>query len=152
MAFPEPRVCRKTCADTQCTGPDTSPRVIVGSLWEKKPLEIQRLGPPARCYRLQHHHVSTQNTQRKKASEPLYTRDSTHRPVCPCVQVWDPHSQAQGNSFPRPSRSVFVPVKGSIGGGQTLPFPHPTEGVAWRQGKIYHHYPNIISKLDSGSS
>lgn len=88
---------------------------------------------------------------RKRTSKPLHTHDSMHRHTCiPMFRDKDPHSQPQVTPSPRPSASPHFTVKGSIWGTNTPP-PH-TEGVAWQQGKIYHHYPNIISKLDSGSS
>lgn len=88
---------------------------------------------------------------RKRTSKPLHTHDSMHRHTCiPMFRGKDPHSQPQVTPSPRPSASPHFTVKGSIWGTNTPP-PH-TEGVAWQQGKIYHHYPNIISKLDSGSS
>lgn len=67
--------------------------------------------------------------------------------VCLCACVIKPKHPAQVNTAPPLGlQERHLPAKHSI-----CPHPH-TEGVASPQGKIYHHYPNIISSLGSGSS
>lgn len=117
------------------------------------PLSFPSLLPPAMCSFIGRSITTCPHKihPRKRTSKPLHTHDSMHRHTCiPMFRGKDPHSQPQVTPSPRPSASPHFTVKGSIWGTNTPP-PH-TEGVAWQQGKIYHHYPNIISKLDSGSS
>lgn len=176
--FPEPEVCRKTCADTHHATPGTSTRVNMGALYEvttghtepqvtgnakaghgcTEGRSVQTISPqpslPApSCHVFthwqEHNRVHTKYSLRQLPG--LCTHMTTHGHAwVPVSKCREPHSQAQARPFPRPSRSPHFPVKRSIWGPNTPP-PY-TEGVAWQPGKIYHHYPNIISRLDSGSS
>lgn len=87
---------------------------------------------------------------RKETSKPLYSRDSRRgRTVSTRPGARTHTAEVSTLPLPQPQEKPRFPAKVPSWGRGT---PSHAEGVAWQQGKIYHHYPNIISRLDSGSS